>query len=66
MSPLIVQIALGIVNTYSQFQVNIFSNNRYYNISQFLHDNNNNSNNNNKARLFESRSPKEHTCEITS
>ena len=35
-------IALSIVNTYSEFQVNIFSNNRdIYKISQFLHNNDN-------------------------
>ena len=38
LSPFIVWIALWTVNTYSKFQVNIFSNNeRYYKMSQFLH-----------------------------
>ena len=37
LSPLIVLIALWIVNTYSNFQVNIFSNNRYITKCQFLH-----------------------------
>ena len=43
LSPLIVLwIALWIVNTYSEFQVSIFSNNkRYYKMSQFLHGDNN-------------------------
>ena len=34
LSPLILWIALWIVNTYSEFQVNIFSNNRYYKMSR--------------------------------
>ena len=40
LSPLIVWIALWIVNTYSAFQVNTFSNRditRYYKMSKFLH-----------------------------
>ena len=38
LSPFIVWIALWIVNTSSEFQVNIFSNNKFYKISKFLHD----------------------------
>ena len=38
LSPLIVRIALLIVNTFSEFQLNIFCNNRYYNMLTFLHD----------------------------
>ena len=38
-SPLIVWIAFLIVNTYSDFQVNILSYDRYYKMSQFLHYN---------------------------
>ena len=39
LSLLKVWIALQIVNTYSEFQVNIFCNNRdYYKMSKFLHD----------------------------
>ena len=38
LSSLIVWITLWIVNTHSKFQVNIFSNNRDYKMSQFLHD----------------------------
>ena len=41
LSPLIVWIALWIVNKYSKFQINIFSNKRYYKMSKFLHDDNN-------------------------
>ena len=42
LSPLLVLIALLIVNTYSEFQVNIFSNNRDITKYQFLHANYNN------------------------
>ena len=38
LSPLILRIALGIVKTHSKFQVNIFSINRHYKMSKFLHD----------------------------
>ena len=40
LSPFIVWIALWVVNTYSLFPVNIFSNNseRYYRMSKLLHD----------------------------
>ena len=37
LSPLIVWISLWIVNTYSEFQVNILSNKRYYKMSKYLH-----------------------------
>ena len=37
LSPLIVWIVIWMVNTHSEFQVNIFINNRYYKMSQFLH-----------------------------
>ena len=36
--PLLVWVPLLIVNNYSEFQVNIFSNNRYLKMSKFLHD----------------------------
>ena len=38
LSPLIEWIALWTVKTYFKFQVNIFSYNRYYKTSKFLHD----------------------------
>ena len=41
LSPLIVWIAHCIVNSYSEFQVDIFSNDKYYKISKFLQDDNN-------------------------
>ena len=40
LSRLIVWIDLWVVNTYSVFRVNIFSNNRYYKMSNFLHGDN--------------------------
>ena len=42
LSPLIVWIALLIVNTFSEFQVNIFGNNGDITKCQFLHTNDNN------------------------
>ena len=36
--PLLVWVPLLIVNNYSEFQVNIFGNNRYLKMSKFLHD----------------------------
>ena len=67
-SPLIVWIALWKVNTYSEFQVNILNNNRYYKMSTFLHDHNDaNENVNDKPiaipRVFSKNSQERDTCQ---
>ena len=49
LSASIVWIALWIVNTYSEFQVNIFSNNRDITKCQFLHHDDDDNNDDAKA-----------------